>query len=1122
MKKLAHLFISILFIAGMSACNQQELDNLQSQIDELKSTQIASISSQISSIQASISSLEKMDTELKSRIEELSKKEEELEATDEAQAKEMASLRETLSQLETSLSKRIDDLKTYVDEELKEQKDWVSATFSTLEQYQSTCSEIASIKETLTNQETALKKLFSDAESSIKETLTNQETALKKLVSDTESSIKGWVNEQLTGYYTIAEMDAKISALEKAITDGDEAQAKELEKLRADLETAKADIKAACEKAISDAITEFEGKINEKIAADIKAATDALQGQIDEINTKIVDIEKRLGIIEESLEKILARVQSIVVVPNYINSKVLFKESEDTDILFEVSPRSASVALAQQDISVFSLDAVLTQTKASMFDVHFPIKSVRDNGECLVVTIDAANMDMEAIDKAEYLNSYSGRLKIDDGFNSMTTEYFTLVSDSDYTTYPLRSLRDYFESNLEEGQQNTIREGWRIKAEVISNSALNNVASSRLMFVQDYSAGIAIYCNAPHGCTFGDVLTIDLSNATITRYDGYLEVTNISPDKIKKIGHKDNIEPKEVSIEDFLANKYESQYVAITDVQVVNDDLEKTWVINGAGTQIGIECLDGSEFVVFSRKNASYGAETVPQGSGTIKGVASRYNDVIQLFFAQNTDWADLNGTRFVVPVYEYYLSTGARTKASLSGSDFVWNEGDKVFLSDGSKSTVCTVPADYAGGTDATVKTKKKLEGEVLCIYPADAVTQEGSAFYVDVPEDQGTDGSKYMVCSGSSTNNNIELSPKTALMKVRLASEVEDLSLVRITFEGAPVVGRMQIDRSGASVISGTQSVEVAAHDNNDFYFTVLPGSITKMDVDVVKTDGSYGRKTSSGSLTISEGSIYNLSVNPATISTVPAKRNWIELPEINTEGIFAGTHGFFTRQMRSVPGVRNYSFLYSYGDYVSEWVAYPLNKALIGSGLRNYSYGFDPMLPQNVQPNITTSYGGGYDRGHQIPSADRLNTADNPTTFYATNMTPQLSDFNRGIWNQLETQVRQWAQQSDTTYVITGCVTKGGGLIWNTSGFNVRIPSAYYKAVIIYNRNTGYQGKAIILDHTAEVAQKTLSDDMFISIDALEEILGMDLFYCLPDVVGAQKAAEIEAGKTASSSI
>ena len=744
MKNLAKLIISILFIAGLSACNQQELDNIKSQLDELKSTQIASISSQISNIQKSITSLEKMDTELKSRIEELSKKEEELEATDEAQAKEMASLRETLTQLETSLSKRIDDLKTYVDEELKKQKDWVSATFSTLEQYQSTCDEIASIKETLST----------------------QETALKKLVSDTESSIKGWVNEQLTGYYTIAEMDAKISDLEKAIEDGDKAQADELEKLRTDLGIAKTEIKAAYEKAISDAINEFEGKINEKIAADIKTATDALQGQIDDINTKISDIEKRLGIIEESLEKILSRVQSIVAVPTFSDGSVRLKDSEDTEILFEVSPRSAAIALAGQNIDVFSLDAISTETKSSMFVVNFPIKSVRDNGECLVVTIDAANMNMNAVD---YNPSMSVRLKIDDGVNSMTSNYFSLYEDPEYTTYPISRFRV-----LPEDRESAafIDNVGKIKAEVISNSALNNVASSRLMFVQDYSAGIAIYCNAPHSYTFGDVLTIDLSNATITRYDGYLEVTNISPDKIKKIGHKDTIEPKEVSIEDFLANKYESQYVAIKDVQVVNEDLDKTWVVGGTGTQIGIESPDGSEFVVFSRKNAVFGSETVPQGSGAIKGVASRYNDVIQLFFAQNTDWADMNGTRYVVPVYEYYLSTGQQTKTTISGSSIVWGDGDKVLLNDGNRSVVCTIPAEYAGSTNAIVKTKKKLEGEVLCIYPADAVTpvEPGYGFHVTVPYEQGTDGSKYMVYSGSSTSNDIVLSPKTALMNVRL----------------------------------------------------------------------------------------------------------------------------------------------------------------------------------------------------------------------------------------------------------------------------------------------------------------------------------------------------------------
>ena len=443
-----------------------------------------------------------------------------------------------------------------------------------------------------------------------------------------------------------------------------------------------------------------------------------------------------------------------------------------------------------------------------------------------------------------------------------------------------------------------------------------------------------------------------------------------------------------------------------------------------------------------------------------------------------------------------------------------VWNTGDKVLLTDGTNSALCTIPSTYDGLTTATVKTTQVLTGTITCIYPGDAVTLDGSTIYVDVPEDQGTNGSNYVVYSGSSASGRIDLSPATALFKVRLSSSVADLDYIKITFEGAPVVGRLQISELGNTVISGTQSVQVSENGGEEYLFSVLPGTITSMNVDIVKTDGTIGRKTATSSRTISAGKVFNLSINPATIQPLPAKRNWIELPEINYDGIASGTHGFFTRQMNSIPGVRNYSFQWSYGDYVSEWVAYPLNKTLIGSGSRTNSFSFDPLLPQNVQPDITRSYGGGYDRGHQIPSADRLNTGDNSTTFYATNMTPQISEFNSGIWAELESKVRQWALQSDTTYVVTGCVTAGGGVIGNISGFNVRIPSAYYKAVIIYNQNTGYKGKAIILDHTSEVGQKHLSDNMFISIDALEDILGIDLFHCLPEVVGEQAAAEIEA--------
>ena len=225
------------------------------------------------------------------------------------------------------------------------------------------------------------------------------------------------------------------------------------------------------------------------------------------------------------------------------------------------------------------------------------------------------------------------------------------------------------------------------------------------------------------------------------------------------------------------------------------------------------------------------------------------------------------------VKEYEYTISTdaGGGTKASFTGSDFVWNTGDKVFLSDGSNSALCTIAAAYDGLTTAVVKTTQVLTGTVHCIYPGDAVTEDSGTFYVDVPANQGTDGSAYMVYYGSAASSTISLSAQTALIKVHLQSDVDDLASVKITMEGSPIVGRLQINGLGTSVVSGTQTAQVTEDGDNDFYFSVLPGSITNMDIDVCKTDGSYGRKTSSSSWSISAATAYNFSINPATLSFV-----------------------------------------------------------------------------------------------------------------------------------------------------------------------------------------------------------------------------------------------------------
>ena len=253
-----------------------------------------------------------------------------------------------------------------------------------------------------------------------------------------------------------------------------------------------------------------------------------------------------------------------------------------------------------------------------------------------------------------------------------------------------------------------------------------------------------------------------------------------------------------------------------------------------------------------------------------------------------------------------------------------------------------------------------------------------------------------------------------------------------------------------------------------------------------------------------------------------------NWLELPETpEGQGCYFGAH-----DMKGDPyvseaysGVRNWSCWWNPSEHVSIWVAYPLNNSLKGSGSRTEAWGlYDPCFPKDNQPDCKFTYGGGLTRGHQIPSADRYkykgSTKCNESTYYPTNMTPQEYNFNTIIWSSLEGKIRGYAApaKSDTLYVVTGCVINpNNGYSGGNTGFNVTVPSAYWKAVLSYmsSRNAvngGFIGCAFYLEHKQEIA----NDDplkYMMSIDALEKKIGIDLFVNLPDKIGADKAAVIE---------
>lgn len=189
--------------------------------------------------------------------------------------------------------------------------------------------------------------------------------------------------------------------------------------------------------------------------------------------------------------------------------------------------------------------------------------------------------------------------------------------------------------------------GSAIEGVVISNMDLNNLTSKKGMYIQDETAGLQFYLAANHTFAFGDKVRVDVSGVSVGEYNGAVQVSGLALDKITKISSGNTVTPKTITMADFLANKYEGQYVAIEGVQVADADLSKTFVMGGAHTSIKVEDANGNSFVIFSSKYATYGTQTVPQGSGTIKGISSINNGNMQIIFAQNSDFADLTGTRF-------------------------------------------------------------------------------------------------------------------------------------------------------------------------------------------------------------------------------------------------------------------------------------------------------------------------------------------------------------------------------------------------------------------------------------------------------------------------------------------
>jgi DNA/RNA endonuclease G (NUC1) len=154
--------------------------------------------------------------------------------------------------------------------------------------------------------------------------------------------------------------------------------------------------------------------------------------------------------------------------------------------------------------------------------------------------------------------------------------------------------------------------------------------------------------------------------------------------------------------------------------------------------------------------------------------------------------------------------------------------------------------------------------------------------------------------------------------------------------------------------------------------------------------------------------------------------------------------------------------YTLSYNESHGTPNWVAYELDARQIVLGQdRCDCFTADPTLPADKQIFTSDYTNGGFDRGHMTRSLDRtVANTDNAATFYLTNIVPQTSDLNQGVWAQFENALGDSAQKGGrAVYIITGPLySRSHALTFLKKEGKVAVPDSTWKIALIGPRNGG----------------------------------------------------------------
>lgn len=186
----------------------------------------------------------------------------------------------------------------------------------------------------------------------------------------------------------------------------------------------------------------------------------------------------------------------------------------------------------------------------------------------------------------------------------------------------------------------------------------------------------------------------------------------------------------------------------------------------------------------------------------------------------------------------------------------------------------------------------------------------------------------------------------------------------------------------------------------------------------------------------------------------------------------------------------------FAIGYNDFYrqADWVSYYVTSESVQQVYpRSDEFFEDESIPEVYRATLEDYRYSGYARGHLAPRAT-IDVSEEAmlASFLLSNISPQLYDFNGGVWLDLESSLRDCVEQLGSLYIVTGTAFLDDTTIYANG--RLAVPSHFYKVVL--SPTEPYAAWGILLRHNIYDKPYDLRPYV-LSIKQMESILNKDFF-------------------------